>query len=166
MDEAHCISQWGQDFRPAYLRIAAFVSTLPERPVVAAFTATATPAVCADIVRYLALRDPLQISTGFDRPNLSFSVLVPENREEKLISLLKERVTQSGIIYCSTRKTVEQLCDVLCLNGLKATRYHAGLSAEERSSNQQDFLFDRKNVMVATNAFGMIPRPIISSRIA
>ena len=155
VDEAHCISQWGQDFRPAYLRIAAFVSTLPERPVVAAFTATATPAVCADIVRYLALRDPLQISTGFDRPNLSFSVLVPENREEKLISLLKERVTQSGIIYCSTRKTVEQLCDVLCLNGLKATRYHAGLSAEERSSNQQDFLFDRKNVMVATNAFGM-----------
>lgn len=155
VDEAHCISQWGQDFRPGYLHIADFIRSLPVRPAVAAFTATATPVVREDIVRYLGLRDPLTVSTGFDRPNLSFSVLNPEDRDERLVSLLRERRSQSGIVYCSTRKTVEQVCELLCSNGLKATRYHAGLSPEERTANQENFLYDRSTVMVATNAFGM-----------
>lgn len=155
VDEAHCISQWGQDFRPGYLQIDGFIRSLPHRPIVAAFTATATPVVREDIVRYLGLVDPLQISTGFDRPNLSFSVLQPEDRDEKLFSLLRDRYSQSGIIYCSTRKNVESLCSELCSRGFPATRYHAGLSAEERVKNQEDFLYDRKRVMVATNAFGM-----------
>ena len=155
VDEAHCISQWGQDFRPGYLHIAGFIRSLPVRPVVAAFTATATAAVKEDIVRFLELRDPVRVTTGFDRPNLSFSVLPSEYRDEKLLSLLRERAAQSGIVYCATRKNVESVCDMLCRNGLKATRYHAGLPAEERAGNQEDFLYDRKTIMVATNAFGM-----------
>lgn len=155
VDEAHCISQWGQDFRPGYLRIAGFIAGLPRRPVVGAFTATATAQVTDDIVKYLALLNPLRVSTGFDRPNLSFIVRQPSDKDEYLLSLLHERDGQSGIVYCATRKNVESVHEMLCANGIPAVRYHAGLPADERRRNQDDFLFDRKLVMVATNAFGM-----------
>jgi len=155
VDEAHCISQWGQDFRPNYLKIPEFVSTLPKRPVIGAFTATATPNVRRDILENLKLRDPAIITTGFDRPNLSFSVYQPKDRDKTLSELLRDRYRQSGIIYCATRKNVETVCNQLDGEGFSVTRYHAGLSAEERRKNQEDFLFDRKRIMVATNAFGM-----------
>ena len=155
VDEAHCISQWGQDFRPSYLRIADFIATLPYRPVVAAFTATATEAVRSDIIRLLALRDPVCTVTGFDRPNLYFDVLHPQNRAETLLSLVRQRAGKSGIVYCATRANVEKLCGLLCEHDIAATRYHAGLDEQERQQNQDDFRFDRKAVMVATNAFGM-----------
>lgn len=155
IDEAHCISQWGQDFRPDYLEIVDFISKLQQRPVVGAFTATATKEVRSDIINILDLRDPYCITTGFDRPNLSFSVHSPADKEEYIFRLLRRMDGESGIIYCATRKNVEELCEVLCEGGFAATRYHAGLSPEERKSNQEDFIFDRKRVMVATNAFGM-----------
>ena len=155
VDEAHCISQWGQDFRPSYLNIAAFVQRLPRRPVVAAFTATATGEVQADIVRLLELREPLRMVTGFDRPNLFFDVRRPKQKTPVLLRLIQERQDKSGIVYCATRSAVERLCKSLCAKGVAATRYHAGLDEEERRQNQDDFQFDRKTVMVATNAFGM-----------
>ena len=155
VDEAHCISQWGQDFRPSYLKIPEFISSLPKRPVLGAFTATATPNVRKDILENLKLKDPIIITTGFDRPNLSFSVYQPKNRDKTLSELLRDRYRQSGIIYCATRKNVEAVCSQLDEEGFSVTRYHAGLDAEERRRNQEDFLFDRKRVMVATNAFGM-----------
>lgn len=155
VDEAHCVSQWGQDFRPGYLKIADFIRSLPVRPIVSAFTATATDLVRKDILRYLELKEPITVTTGFDRPNLSFSVLEPKDKDQALLSLLLDRPGQSGIIYCSTRKNVEAVCDMLNAEGHAATRYHAGLSPEERTANQDDFLFDRKTLMVATNAFGM-----------
>ncbi len=156
VDEAHCISQWGQDFRPSYLRILQFVEGLPRRPVLGAFTATATSQVREDILRILQLRDPVQIVTGFDRPNLYFDVIHPEDgKDRELLRLLAARKRKSGIVYCSTRKKVESVCELLQNRGYNATRYHAGLTDEERSANQEDFLFDRSSVMVATNAFGM-----------
>ena len=155
VDEAHCVSQWGQDFRPSYLNINTFISKLNHRPVISAFTATATEEVKNDIVRLLNLNDPYKVTTGFDRPNLFFSVLRPQNKSAKLLELIKERKNQSGIVYCSTRKNVEKVCDLLNKSGISATRYHAGLEDEERVKNQDDFVYDRKNVMVATNAFGM-----------
>ena len=156
VDEAHCISQWGQDFRPSYLRILQFVENLPRRPVLGAFTATATAEVRKDILRILQLKDPVQIVTGFDRPNLFFDVIHPENGKDKeLLRLLSARKKKSGIIYCSTRKKVEGVCDLLRSKGYSATRYHAGLEEQERTANQEDFLYDRSTVMVATNAFGM-----------
>ena len=155
VDEAHCISQWGQDFRPSYLNIAAFVQRLPRRPVVAAFTATATGEVQADIVRLLELWEPLRMVTGFDRPNLFFDVRRPKQKTPVLLRLIQERQDKSGIVYCATRSAVERLCKNLCAKGIAATRYHAGLDEEERRQNQDDFQFDRKTVMVATNAFGM-----------
>lgn len=155
VDEAHCISQWGQDFRPAYLKIPQFISSLPTRPVVTAFTATATKTVQEDIERLLALSSPFKTVTGFDRPNLYFDVLRPGNKSETLLSLLRERKDKSGIIYCSTRKDVEKVTELLVENGFSASRYHAGLSDEERHRSQDDFIFDRKNIIVATNAFGM-----------
>ena len=155
VDEAHCISQWGQDFRPSYLNIAAFVQRLPRRPVVAAFTATATGEVQADIVRLLELREPLHMVTGFDRPNLFFDVRRPKQKTPVLLRLIQERQDKSGIVYCATRSAVERLCKSLCAKGIAATRYHAGLDEEERRQNQDDFQFDRKTVMVATTAFGM-----------
>ena len=155
VDEAHCISQWGQDFRPSYLKIPEFVGALPTRPILGAFTATATPNVRKDILDNLRLKDPVVVSTGFDRPNLSFSVYQPKDRDQALSELLRDRYRQSGIIYCSTRKNVEAVCSQLERDGFSVTRYHAGLDAEERRKNQEDFLFDRKRIMVATNAFGM-----------
>lgn len=156
VDEAHCVSQWGQDFRQSYLDIPEFVEQLPHRPVCSAFTATATEKVEEDIVKILRLQDPMHLKTGFDRKNLFFDVRRPNKKETELLHILqKEMQGKSGIVYCSTRKNVEEVCMKLCLNGINATRYHAGLSEIERSQNQEDFLYDRKPVMVATNAFGM-----------
>lgn len=155
VDEAHCVSQWGQDFRPSYLKIVEFVDRLPYRPTIAAFTATAAHQVREDIRNLLKLRDPYQCVTGFDRPNLYFGVLRPKNKKEALLELLRDYQDKSGIIYCLSRKLVEDTCDFLRENGLPVTRYHAGLDAEEREENQEDFLYDRKPIMVATSAFGM-----------
>ena len=155
VDEAHCISQWGQDFRPSYLRILNFVDNLPKRPVIGAYTATATAQVRRDVEKILKLKNPVCTVTGFDRPNLYFDVIHPELKEQELKSLLAKRRGKCGIIYCSTRKKVETVCENLQSLGYSATRYHAGLEESERIHNQEDFLYDRKNIMVATNAFGM-----------
>ena len=155
VDEAHCISQWGQDFRPSYLNIPAFVASLPKRPPVGAFTATATPDVKADIENLLALRDPLRAATGFDRENLYFEVRQPSDKKAALLELVKSRPGKCGIVYCATRKAVEEVCRFLRDRGIGAARYHAGLEPEERRQSQEDFLYDRAQVMVATNAFGM-----------
>ena len=155
VDEAHCVSQWGQDFRPVYLRIADFIEQLPTRPVVGAFTATATQRVKDDIIRLLRLRQPAIAATGFDRPNLYFEVLRPKNRYATLSSILSEKRGESGIVYCATRKAVEEVCEKLQVEGFAAAKYHAGLSDEERRASQEDFQYDRVQVMVATNAFGM-----------
>lgn len=155
VDEAHCVSQWGQDFRPSYLKIVSFIKGLANRPIVGAFTATATNDVKEDIKKILRLENPFEITTGFDRPNLFFGVIKSSSKDEKLIDLIRERGDRSGIVYCATRKNVESVCELLCDNGFSATRYHAGLDEYERRKNQEDFVFDRKNIMVATNAFGM-----------
>lgn len=155
VDEAHCVSQWGQDFRPSYLKIISFIKSLDNRPIVGAFTATATNDVKEDIKKILRLENPFEITTGFDRPNLFFGVIKSSSKDEKLIDLIRERGDRSGIVYCATRKNVESVCELLCDNGFSATRYHAGLDEYERRKNQEDFVFDRKNIMVATNAFGM-----------
>ena len=155
IDESHCISQWGQDFRPSYLRIAEFVERLEYRPVIAAFTATATAEVKDDIEYALKLKTPFRITTGFDRPNLKFSVLRPTKKFKALTEILQEHHNESGIIYCSTRKAVENVSDELIKAGFSSTMYHAGLDDEVRKRNQEDFIYDRKTLMVATNAFGM-----------
>ncbi|MBP3510180.1 DNA helicase RecQ [Oscillibacter sp.] len=155
VDEAHCISQWGQDFRPSYLNIPAFLEKLSRRPPLGAFTATATPEVREDIEKLLGLQDPLRVTTGFDRKNLYFEVREPADKRLELLELVRSRPDQCGIVYCSTRKAVEEVCGLLQEAGVSATRYHAGLEPEERQRNQEDFLYDRARVMVATNAFGM-----------
>ena len=155
VDEAHCVSQWGQDFRPVYLRIADFVDQLPARPVIGAFTATATERVREDIIRLLRLREPVIAATGFDRPNLYFEVVRPKDRYGALSAILSEKRGEAGVVYCATRKAVEEVCERLQVEGFSAARYHAGLSDEERRASQEDFQYDRVQVMVATNAFGM-----------
>ena len=155
VDEAHCVSQWGQDFRPSYLRISEFIQGMDVRPVVGAFTATATKRVREDMVRLLCLRDPMVVSTGFDRQNLYFEVDNPRDKFGALRLFLEQREGKSGIVYCLTRKTVEEVCQRLRDLGLPATRYHAGLPDQERKGNQERFQADEAPVMVATNAFGM-----------
>lgn len=155
IDEAHCVSQWGHDFRPSYLGISDFIKGLPKRPVVAAFTATATEEVRSDIIKLLHLRDPRVYITGFNRENLSFSVVRGENKRDFLLSFLGNKRGQSGIIYAATRKEVDNLYDFLRKKGFPAGKYHAGLSDEERTGAQEKFLYDEVRVMVATNAFGM-----------
>ena len=155
VDEAHCISQWGQNFRPSYLKISDFVASLPHRPVVAAFTATATVDVQRDIVRLLDLDAPVSCVTGFDRPNLFFDVQRPKNKLSALLALLRQRRDKTGIVYCATRASAESVCEALCEAGISAVCYHAGMEDDARRRSQEDFQFDRKSVIVATNAFGM-----------
>jgi len=155
VDEAHCISQWGQDFRPSYLAIPDYIDKLPARPRVCAFTATATMRVRSDIGRIMRLREPFMCVTGFDRPNLYYRVIQPKSKKAELMALMNDYRGKSGIIYCATRKDVEAVHDMLILEGYPATRYHAGLSDAERLRNQEAFQRDEMPIMVATNAFGM-----------
>ncbi|MBE6725284.1 MAG: DNA helicase RecQ [Ruminococcaceae bacterium] len=158
VDEAHCVSGWGQDFRPAYLGIRDFVENLPHRPPVGAFTATATERVREDIAELLGLRDPCRVITGFDRPNLYFEVIPVEKskKDDALIRLIRDRYfDKCGIVYCGTRNSVEEVTALLVSRGIPARGYHAGMSDEERHAAQEDFVYDRIRVMVATNAFGM-----------
>lgn len=155
VDEAHCVSQWGQDFRPHYLHIREFLKEMPQRPIVSAFTATATTQVKEDILQLLDMKDPYTITTGFDRKNLYFAVEKPKDKYQALLHYVKQHTEDAGIVYCLSRKTVEEVCDRLCADGFAARRYHAGLSDAERMNNQDDFIYDRKTIMVATNAFGM-----------
>ncbi|WP_455501123.1 DNA helicase RecQ [Gemmiger sp.] len=155
VDEAHCISQWGQDFRPSYLKILDFVDSLPRRPILSAFTATATREVRDDIRCTLRLHDPKMLVTGFDRPNLYFAVERTRRKDEFVVQYLRDHAGESGIIYCATRKNVDKLQDLLADEGFAVTKYHAGLAAETRRKNQNDFIYDTAPVIVATNAFGM-----------
>ncbi len=162
VDEAHCVSQWGQDFRPSYLDIPEFISSLSKRPTVAAFTATATEQVREDVVKYLGLCNPDVMVTGFDRDNLYYEVAQPNNKYSALLDYIRTHKSDRGIVYCSTRKTVDDLYSKLTADGISVGRYHAGMDDEERRSNQEDFTYDRIDVIAATNAFGMgIDKPDI-----
>ena len=155
VDEAHCVSQWGHDFRPSYCEIAPIISKLKKRPVIACFTATATQVVKDDIINLLKLNNPFVLTTSFDRENLYFSVQTSENKKDFLLNFLEEHKNTSGIIYCSTRKTVDELYEKLSDNDYLVCKYHAGMSEKARSKAQDDFVYDRCEIMVATNAFGM-----------
>ncbi len=156
VDEAHCISQWGHDFRTSYLAVGKLIQNLAKRPIVAAFTATATPEVTEDIIRLLSLGDDCKtFITGFNRENLTFTVIRDENKMDFLLDYVNRHKSESGIIYAATRKEVEHLEQMLARKGYKAGKYHAGLSHDERSQSQEKFLYDDIQIMVATNAFGM-----------
>ena len=157
VDEAHCISQWGQDFRPSYLRIKAFVDGLPRRPVIGAFTATATAHVRDDIRSCLELKDPYEVTASFDRPNLYFETrrALPSEKPRVLLELVLRERDHAGIIYCSTTRQVDETARLLQSRGIRAAAYHAKLDPDARRQNQDDFLYDRIQIMVATNAFGM-----------
>ena len=155
VDEAHCISQWGQDFRPSYMKIVEFVKTLEKRPIISAFTATATETVREDIVCTLGLQNPFTLVNGFDRENLFFQVDKPKNKEQYILKYISEHSGDSGIIYCATRKNVDNIYELLKGKGVSVGKYHAGMSAEERKKMQDDFVFDYTSIVVATNAFGM-----------
>ena len=155
VDEAHCISQWGQDFRPSYLKIVEFITGLEKRPTISAFTATATETVRTDIVCTLGLKNPYELVTGFDRENLFFQVDKPQNKDKYLLEYIKEHWGESGIIYCATRKNVDKLYELLFRNGFSVAKYHAGMGAEERKKMQEEFVYDYTSIVIATNAFGM-----------
>lgn len=155
IDEAHCISQWGQDFRPSYLKITHFIERLPIRPIVSAFTATATKEVIEDISCILRQHNPKILIAGFDRKNLYYEVQTPKDKDAWALDYIERHREESGIVYCATRKNVDELCSFLNQKGLPATKYHAGLGDSERRDNQEDFIYDVKPIMVATNAFGM-----------
>lgn len=155
VDEAHCVSQWGQDFRPSYLNIKEFVSSFDRRPVVCALTATATEKVRADIIRLIALQDPFVSVQSFDRKNLFFSVCKPKNKPKELERLLLMHKGRNTIVYCSTRKKVDMLYLKLLNEGYSVSRYHAGMTKDERKENQDKFIKDECEIMIATNAFGM-----------
>ena len=157
VDEAHCISQWGQDFRPSYLKIVDFIESLPKRPIVSAFTATATEEVKTDIDCTLKLNAPYIAVTGFDRENLCYSVehMTGKQKDDFILDYIMSHAQESGIVYCATRKNVDALYELLFRRGVSVTRYHAGMNSETRKKNQEDFIYDRNQVVVATNAFGM-----------
>ncbi len=155
IDEAHCVSQWGHDFRPSYLKIADIIKSLSLRPIVCAFTATATKIVKDDIINLLNLSNPFTLTTGFDRENLSFSVVLPNDKKRYIYKYLRDNQEKSGIIYCLTRKNVDSLYEDLLEIGHKVSKYHGGMTDADRAKNQNDFVYDKTSVMVATNAFGM-----------
>jgi ATP-dependent DNA helicase RecQ len=155
IDEAHCVSQWGHDFRPSYLHLGPFLKSFPQQPLIGAFTATATEEVQTDIIRQLGLNGPNVFVTALNRPNLSFTTLRGENKKAFILEYAQLHADQSGIIYVGTRKEVDNLQTFLSKNGLRAGKYHAGMGEEDRQKSQEDFLFDERTVMVATNAFGM-----------
>ena len=155
VDEAHCISQWGQDFRPSYMDIAEFVNVLDKRPIISAFTATATQNVREDIICSLGLTNPYFLVTGFDRENLFFQVDKPKSKDRFILDYLDRHKGESGIIYCATRKNVDSLYTLLKKRNISVAKYHAGMSIEERKQMQDDFVFDYTSIVIATNAFGM-----------
>lgn len=155
VDEAHCISQWGQDFRPSYMKIVEFVRILEKRPILSAFTATATETVRQDIVCTLGLNNPYVLVTGFNRDNLFFQVDKPKSKNQYVIDYILMHPDESGIVYCATRKNTDSLYELLKSRGVSVAKYHAGMGASERKKMQDDFVFDYTNIVVATNAFGM-----------
>lgn len=155
VDEAHCISQWGQDFRPSYLKIVDFIDGLSKRPIVSAFTATATEEVKTDISCVLKLQNPKIVVTGFDRENLYFDVETIKKKDDYILEYIRKHPEDSGIIYCATRKNVDALYELLSNEGFQVARYHAGMNNEDRKESQNDFIYDRTPVIITTNAFGM-----------